>query len=508
MRSRTVLILLISILCLEASAQRPRAHEELYALHCATCHGADGAGGQGLSLVDDVWTHGADDGSIARVIADGLAEGAMPAYGEVLTDEQIQSLVVMIRELRDRPRFNAAKLEAAGTDGRYSSQLADFTLTEVYATDGTLWGLDFLPDGRMITSSRSGKIAITDGRTETVITGTPAVHDQGDIGMLDLRLHPDYANNGWVYVAANVDGDPHTDERRAMTEIIRARIRDGRWVDEEILFRARPEHRTIGRQRLGSRFLFHEGYLYFSIGDGGPQDQPSQDLTYPIGKTYRIHDDGRIPADNPFVDHDLPGVYEAIWTYGNRNVQGFAIQPETGLLFAAEHGPRGGDELNILKPGANYGWPRVTYGIHYNGQPISAHQQMAGVEDVVLHWTPSIAVCDIHFYTGDAFPAWRGDLLVTALGREHLRRLKFQGTQVVEQELLISDIGRIRTISVDQQGRLYLVTNQRGEPPTSRVYRMDPRPGEHLTAHQQRAQRRSMRNLTRWTGPAPSPRGP
>ncbi len=459
-----------------ASAQRPRAHERLYAEHCATCHGVDGAGGLGLSLVDDIWTHGADDASIARIIANGAAEGAMPAYREVLTDEQIRSLVVVIRELRDRPRFDAAKLEAAGTNGRYSSRLADFTLTEVYATEGILWGLDFLPDDNMILSSRSGRIVVTDGQQETVIQGTPAVHDEGDIGLLDLRLHPDYKNNGWVYVAANVDGDPHTDERRAMTEIIRARIRNGQWVDEERIFQARPEHRAMGRQRLGSRFLFHDGYLYFSIGDGGPQDQPSQDLTAPIGKTYRIHDDGRIPSDNPFAGHENPDVYEAIWTYGNRNVQGFAIQPETGLLFAAEHGPRGGDELNILKPGANYGWPLVTYGVHYNGQPISAVQQKEGIEDVVLHWTPSIAVCDIHFYDGNAFPAWHGDLLVTALGREHLRRLRFDGTTVTEQELLISDIGRIRTISTDQNGTLHLVTNHRGENPRSQVYRMEPSP--------------------------------
>ena len=467
-------LLLFNLLSPLASAQRQRAHELLYTQFCATCHGADGAGGQGLSLVDDVWTHGADDASIARVIAEGVGDGTMPAYGAVLSDDQIRSLVVMIRELRNRPLFDAAKLEAAGTDGRYSSDLTDFTLTEVYATEGTLWGLDFLPEDKMILSSLSGRIVITDGQTDTVIQGTPSVHDEGDIGMLDLRLHPDYANNGWVYVAANVDGDPNTDERRAMTEIIRARIRDGRWVDEEIIFQARPEHRAVGRQRLGSRFLFHDDYLFFSIGDGGPEDLPSQDLTAPTGKTYRIHDDGRIPSDNPFVGHDQPGVYEAIWTYGNRNVQGFAVQPTTGLLFATEHGPRGGDELNILKPGANYGWPLVTYGIHYNGEPVSALQKMDGVEDVVLHWTPSIAVCDIHFYEGDAFPAWRGDLLVTALGREHLRRLRFDGTQVVEQELLISDIGRIRTLSADADGNIYLVTNHRGENPRSHVYRLDP----------------------------------
>ena len=256
-----------------------------------------------------------------------------------------------------------------------------------------------------------------------------------------------------------------------MTEIIRGRIRDDRWSDEERIFQARPEHRAAGRARLGSRLLFHEGYLYFTIGDGGP-GEPSQDLTAPTGKTFRIHDDGRIPINNPFVDHESANVYRAIWTYGNRNVQGLAIQPDTGLMFATEHGPRGGDELNILTPGTNYGWPLVTFGIDYNGQPVSALQHMPGVQDPLLHWTPSIAVCDIHFYTGVDFPAWHGDLLVAALGQEHLRRLKLKGTQVISQELLISDIGRVRSISEDAEGNIYLVTNHRGENPRSHVYRL------------------------------------
>lgn len=468
-------LLPIILICLTSAvdAQRPQAHEKLYAQLCANCHGIDGAGGQGPSLIDDVWTHGSDDASIARVIAQGSGAGTMPAYGEVLADDQIGSLIVLMRELRHRPRFDAAKQAAAGTNGLYKSDLVDFTLTEVFATPGILWGLDFLPDSRMILSAKSGRIIITDGSTSTEVSGVPTVHDEGDIGMLDLVLHPDYAVNGWIYVAAVIDGDPHSDERRAMTEIIRGRIRDGQWVDEERIFQARPEHRAAGRARLGSRLLFHEGYLYFTIGDGGP-GEPSQDLTTPTGKTFRIHDDGRIPTDNPFVDHADPGVYKAIWTYGNRNVQGLAIHSETGKMFATEHGPRGGDELNILTPGTNYGWPLVTFGINYNGEPVSALQHMPGVQDPLLHWTPSIAVCDIHFYSGKDFPNWQGDLLVAALGQEHLRRLRFEDTQVVAQELLISDIGRVRTISEDVDGTIYLLTNHRGENPRSHVYRLDP----------------------------------
>jgi glucose/arabinose dehydrogenase len=348
-----------------------RAPEKLYAANCASCHGTDGSGGQGPSLVDDVWNLGADDASLAGVIAVGAGAGTMPAYGEVLSQEQIRSLVVLVRELRESPRLSAAKQGAAGDGARYSSQLAEFALTEVFATDGILWGLDFLPGGQLILSERSGKIIVLDGQRETVLKGTPAVHSEGDIGLLDLELHPDYAKNGWIYVAAAVEGDPTSDERRAMTELIRGRVRDGHWVDEERIFQARVEHRTMGKSRLGSRILFHEGYLYFTIGDGGP-GEPSQDLTMPTGKTFRMHDDGRIPADNPFAGQ--PGIYQAIWTYGNRNVQGLAVQPGTGILFASEHGPRGGDELYVLRPGANYGWPLVTYGIEYNGQPVSAAQ--------------------------------------------------------------------------------------------------------------------------------------
>ena len=379
--------------------------------------------------------------------------------------------MVLVRELRDRPRLSVAKQGAAGNDGRYSSQFADFALTKVFAIDGVLWGLDFLPEGQLILSERSGQIIVWDGQRETVIKGTPAVHSEGDIGLLDLKLHPDYAENGWIYVAAAVDGDPLSDERRAMTELIRGRMRDGHWVDEERIFQARVEHRAIGKSRLGSRILFHEGYLYFTIGDGGP-GEPSQDLTMPTGKTFRIHDDGRIPADNPFVGQSE--VYEAIWTYGNRNVQGLAVQPGTGIMFASEHGPRGGDELNVLRPGANYGWPLVSYGIEYNGQPVSAAQQMPGVEDPLLHWTPSIAVCDIHFYQGDTFPAWRGDVLVAALGQEHLRRLRLEGQRVVEQEILVGDIGRVRTIVAGPDASIYLLTNDRGEKSRSHVYRVDP----------------------------------
>jgi glucose/arabinose dehydrogenase len=239
-----------------------------------------------------------------------------------------------------------------------------------------------------------------------------------------------------------------------MTAVVRGRVKDGRWVDEETLFRAPPELYRKARVHFGSRFVFDgKGHLYFTIGERGHQDD-AQDLTRPNGKVHRIHDDGRIPEDNPFVD--VENAIPSIWSYGHRNPQGLARNPVTGDLYDAEHGPRGGDELNLVLKGRNYGWPVITYGMNYDGTPITDLTAKEGMEQPVVHWTPSLAVCAIDFYVGDRFPGWRNDLFLSSLAAQELRRLEIEDRKVVHQEVLFKDIGRVRDVVSGPDGYVYV----------------------------------------------------
>lgn len=457
---------LCRVLCLRAcllttgvAAQEaaPRAHDALYAEFCASCHGDAMEGGLGPSLSDDIWVYGDDDSSIADMIRVGTGEETMPGFGEALNEDEIRSLVVAIREAQARPVTRAAMRRASAVDSVYRTREATFTLAEVYSDSGTIWDVEHLPDGSMLLSFREGalKIVSPDGDVVTV-AGTPKTYVYLDLGYFDIALHPDFDDNGWVYLAYVVPPTSAPDAREAMAKVIRGRIVDNGWTDEQTIFEARPEHREEGITRFGCRFFFLEGYLYFTIGDGG-NAMASQSPVSPLGKIYRVFDDGSVPDDNPYVL--VRDAYEQIWTLGQRNVQGLALREETNTLYSSEHGPRGGDELNTVTKGANYGWPIITHGIDYDGSAVSELTAKEGMEQPVVHWTPSIAVSGLEFYYGEEFPGWNGDLMVTALAGKHLRRLAFDGDTVVEQEVLIGDIGRVRSVAFDPHGRLLLVTN-------------------------------------------------
>lgn len=443
----------------DQSTPANRKAGDLYAQFCLSCHGENLRGGIAPTMLDDEWAHGGTDAAITQQIIAGNPTAGMPAFGEVLSDAEVRSLVVYIREQRDRHRANPPPAPKA--DGNAIVSTADHRFRVETVTDevDTPWGINWLPDGTMLITEKSGDLRLwQNGTLSGPIQGTPEVDAQSQAGLFDAVGHPQYAENGWIYLSfADIQTHP-TDGRLSLTRIVRGRIAKGAWVDQETIYQGPIEHyRKAGGYHFGSRIAFdRDGYLYFSIGDRGAQHQ-AQDLSLPNGKIHRVFDDGRIPPDNPFVD--APGAVPSIWSYGHRNPQGLDFDPRDGALWSAEHGPRGGDELNLVRPELNFGWPVITYGMNYDGTPITSETARDGMEQPALHWTPSIAVCGIDFYDGTVFPEWSGDLLVTGLAHRSLRRVVIANQTALHQEIILQDTGRFRDVSTGPDGLIYAAVN-------------------------------------------------
>lgn len=437
---------------------RGREVTKLYADNCAGCHGPDMAGGSAPGLIDGKWRYGGDDASLTRSIRDGHPDAGMPAMRQVLNDAEIRALVIYIHEKGAAYERAHTKYNAPTPGMVVHSEKESFKLESVMET-GLVepWAIAFLPDGRMLVTERPGRLRIIQNGQllPEPVRGMPVVYG-GEGGLLDVALHPNYSKRGndWIYLSYG-DKSP---EGLGMTAVLRGRLRDGALVDQQQIFKADYSLYRPGGQRFGSRLLFDgKGHLFFSIGDRAhPGDE--QDLSRPNGKVHRVFDDGRIPPDNPFVHR--PGAMPSIWTYGNRNPQGLSFSPVTGELWESEHGPRGGDELNILHPGHNYGWPVITYGMNYDGTPITDHTAQAGMDQPVTYWVPSIATSPITFYTGNHFPQWRNELFLGSLAAQELRRIVIEHDSVTHQEILFKGIGRVRDVVNGPDGYLYLVLNQ------------------------------------------------
>jgi len=354
-----------------------------------------------------------------------------------------------------------------GAEEIFETELADFTLVPVAEGLERPWSMLELPDGQFLIAERPGRLRLVDaeGRLqEKPIEGLPEVYPRGQGGLLDVVLHPDYKENGWIYLSYSAPGGDG-----GLTQIMRAKLEGNALVDQEVIFEADASQYTNKPFHFGCRLEFDdENYLFFCIGDRGVMEN-SQDLSNVKGKIHRIHDDGSVPEDNPFVKD--PEAEPTIWAFGSRNAQGLAIDPKTGALWETEHGPKGGDELNLIEKGANYGWPVITYGINYNGDLITEKREAEGMEQPVLQWTPSIAVCGIEFYEGDVYPEWDGDLLVTSLAHQKLIRLGLKNNQVWVEEILLKNKGRIRDVFVSDAGEIYLVFDQPGQ--VMRLERVD-----------------------------------
>lgn len=341
-----------------------------------------------------------------------------------------------------------------------------FRVVEVAGGLAHPWGLAFLPGGDMLVTERPGRLRrVRAGALDKApIAGTPKVAARGQGGLLDVALDPRFAQNNLVYLSYSGDG-----QGGAGTEVMRARLEGGRLEGAEVIFRVSPK--TRGDAHYGSRLLFApDGALLVTLGDRYSLRNEAQNIRNHIGTVVRINGDGSVPDDNPFKGRE--GAMPEIYSYGHRNSQGIALRPGTAQIWQHEHGPRGGDEVNILKAGANYGWPAVTYGIDYSGAVISDKKEAPGMEPPVLQWTPSIAPSGMAFYDGDKFPQWRGDLFVGALALTHLRRIRLEGDKPAEQEVLLEDMGeRIRDVRSGPDGFLYLLTD---DPRDGKLLRLEP----------------------------------
>jgi glucose/arabinose dehydrogenase len=457
----------------------------LFDENCSTCHGQELEGtALGPALVGARLVHGDSVAEIRRSIARGSPQRGMPAWADVLEPSLIKSLAILIAERRVDRRFTDFKVDAPLVVPRetQTSEQHDFRL-EVVATglDPLPFSIAPLPDGRILLTEKQRGLSIVDaqGRQSAPIADTPRTLDFGvqilgleyGLGwMLDVALHPDYERNGWIYLHFGDLCDDCGEEvrdawiPRTMNRLVRGRIEDGRWVDEQEIWRAAPETYTPTPDIAagGRTALDPSGYVFVSVGMKGFSNHHGiQDLTLPYGKIHRVHDDGRIPADNPFVD--APGALPSIWTYGHRSPQGLEFDSETGRLWGTEMGPRGGDEVNLLLPGRNYGWPLYSLGVDYDGTPVEYGQdlgiefELADIEQPVVDLTPSPAVSSFVVYRGDAFPDWRGDLIVGSLKATELYRIVLDGRQLVQREVLLRDLARIRDVEAGPDGAIYLL---------------------------------------------------
>jgi glucose/arabinose dehydrogenase len=335
------------------------------------------------------------------------------------------------------------------------------------------WSIAFLPGGDMLITERPGRLRIVrNGKVlPQAVEGVPAVFHSSQGGLLEVALHPNFATNRMLYVTYSKPkgGEDST------TALIRARFENDRLTDVQQLF----ESVSKGRGHFGGKIAFdRSGYLWLTLGDrqvppeGNLEAHPAQDLSNHHGKLIRLHDDGRVPADNPFVSQT--GAKPEIWSYGHRNVQGIAIHPETGDIWTTEHGPQGGDELNLIQRGRNYGWPVIGFGVNYTtGLAIHAGTQRDGMEQPRQVWVPSIGISGGMFYTGDRFPLWKGNLFVGGMAGQQLARLTLRGQYVASQETLVPQMGRIRDVRQGPDGLIYLVTDNR-EGQATPVLRIEP----------------------------------
>ena len=332
----------------------------------------------------------------------------------------------------------------------------NYEMELVFEDENIIWAIEFFDDNSILATVKSGSLFHYKDGKKTEIKGLPEIYLRGQGGLMDIVLHPDFKNNKWLYFSYASKG---VGEKGGNTTIARAKLTDDTLIDLEVLYKGTPNSKK--GQHFGGRLEFdNDNYLYFSIGDRGNREVNPQDITIDGGKIYRIKDDGTIPKDNPF--YNTPNSKKAIYSYGHRNPQGMFKHPITGEIWTNEHGPRGGDEINIIKKGKNYGWPKITYGINYSGTTITKNKSLPNMEQPLYYWLPSIAPSSFEYISSNIYPNWNGSLIAGALVFSHIERIGLKNNKVVSRSKIAEGLGRPRDVKQGPDGFIYASIENKG----------------------------------------------
>jgi aldose sugar dehydrogenase len=429
------------------------AAEATFKKLCASCHGADA-----FVFADREWKHGKTKADIVTSISNGYPDLGMPLWSATFKPEEISAMADYIIEgIEKRKTYDFSETPKSNIFVHNSMSVKMDTIANGIKKP---WGMSFLPDGDMVFTDCGGDIyRIGKDKIKTKITGGPKVLAQGQGGLLDVELHPKYAENKQIYFSYSKYKDS-IGGVWSTTAVMRATLDGNTLTEAKDIFVAHPYLKT--RHHYGSRLEFdRNGFLFIAVGDRGQHDPLyPQRLDMDCGKIHRVFDDGRAPLDNPFSKIDT--ARKTIWSIGHRNPQGMAMNPTTGEMWENEHGPRGGDEVNIPQKSKNYGWPVISYGINYNGTILTPYTKMDNMEQPLIYWVPSIGPSGMTFVTGDKYKAWKGDALVGSLRFKYLNRCKVEGNKIVSQENLLKNIGRLRFVEMGRDGYIYVGVEEPG----------------------------------------------
>ncbi len=431
-----------------------------YQTYCGGCHGE-----KMNAFVDRKWKHGNSREDLFKAIKLGYENEGMPAFAETFSDEETYHLAdYILTGIKNVDRYSGSDKP---TSNVFETENLTIRLDTMVTGLDIPWGMAFLPGNEMLVTDKSGKLFRVKSGNKTLVSGSPEVVFAGQGGLMDVVIDPAFSKNQFIYLSYSKADKENT--KLATTAIMKARLTGNQLSGQKDIFIAEPYSTT--RHHYGSRMQFgKDGNLYFSVGErGGHNENPQEIKGNDLGKVHRIKPDGSIPADNPFLK--TTGAEASIYSYGHRNPQGMTIHPQSGKIWTNEHGPRGGDEINIVDPGKNYGWPDITYGINYNGKPMNADTKTSieGMEQPLYQWTPSIGPSGLAFVTSNKYPGWQGNLMSGSLRFQYLNRSVLENNKVVKEEILFKNIGRVRDVRMAPDGYLYIAVEKPGI-----VYRLSP----------------------------------